>query len=42
MGELIALGLIVWCGHTLFAIGRRIGSRKAYGVGFRRGQRRKN
>jgi hypothetical protein len=41
MGELLVLGFLGWAGYSLYANGKRTGSRKGFGVGLDRGRRRR-
>ena len=39
MGELLVLGVLGWVGYSLYANGKRTGSRKGFNVGMNKGRR---
>jgi len=41
MGELLILGIVAFVLYSIYRAGKRIGSRKAYGIGRFHGRRRR-
>jgi len=41
MSGLVLIACIIWFWNTAYRSGKRVGSRKGYGVGYSRGRRRR-